>query len=342
MKKIRQIYPSEVSQRKPPKNIQEAHLHYFQHEFQHFIPESNLYFFKKVIVTKDGVIIKNFRIIKQFVINFSEFKSYYLRYLLSTFLKNRKVKLNKGKNYLLLFDNYSGPEGISHWISDTMTRIFALNEVLKDFVVILPAYSKYGVRAQSLKLFDFGPTYYIESGTYLEVKNLYAPSFIAPTGNFNAGNALAFRSFVLEKLNIVKLLANKRIYISRKKTLRRHIINETEVERLIVSYDFEIIYMEDYSFNEQISIINSAKYLVTIHGAALTFLHFMNENSKVLELRYEGDTHNNHFYAIASTLDIDYYYQICKGNFISDRANNYDIKVDIELLKTNIDMMIKK
>ncbi|NVO02183.1 MAG: glycosyltransferase family 61 protein [Bacteroidetes bacterium] len=341
MKNILQIYPSEIVKRKPPINIQEEHLHYFQHEFQHFIPESNLFYLKKACVTKDGIIIKNLKILPQFVINFPELKTYYFRYLLSTFIKHKSVRLNKKRKYLLLFDNYSGPEGFSHWISDAMTRIFALNGMLKNYTAILPAYCKNGFRAQSLKVFDFGSIYYIEPNTYVKVDNLYAPTFIAPTGNFNISNILGFRSFVLEKLKISNKINTKRTYISRKKTPRRHILNEIEVEDLMISYGFDIVFMEDHDFAEQISIVNSTKVLVSIHGAALTFLHFMNEDSKVLELRYDGDTHNNHFYAIASSLDIDYYYQVCPGNFISPIANNYDINVEMELLKKNINLMLQ-
>jgi len=85
-----------------------------------------------------------------------------------------------------------------------------------------------------------------------------------------------------EKLrNRSKNLPNK-IFISRKDT--RCLINEGEVERMLSSYGYQKIYMEDYDILDQLAMVSLSDNIVAIHGAALGPLVFRSLfNSKQLK-----------------------------------------------------------
>jgi hypothetical protein len=60
---------------------------------------------------------------------------------------------------------------------------------------------------------------------------------------------------------------------------------------------------------------------------------FMPAATSVLELRYQNDRHNNCYYALASALDIDYYYQQCLPVNTTEDPYAADLVVDKEILR---------
>ena len=99
-----------------------------------------------------------------------------------------------------------------------------------------------------------------------------------------------------------------RIYISRNKSERRRIINEQSLIRLLKNYKFKILYSEKISFNKQLKIFSSAKYIIGLHGAGLTNLIWMKKRSYLLEMKPEKDLYLNCYYNLSSLLNINYHY----------------------------------
>lgn len=175
---------------------------------------------------------------------------------------------------------------------------------------------------------------YYNSSQALLVKNLLVPSHTALTGNCN--------HFLINELShlFVKDITSKptrKVFISRLKASRRKILNEDAVVEFLKTQNWEIHYFEDYSFGKQREIMSKTKYLISLHGAGLTNLLFMKEGGKVLELRNKNDRHHNCYFALASELNLDYYYQLNSGSsFITHIAN---ITVDIPTLQENVKLM---
>jgi capsular polysaccharide biosynthesis protein len=95
--------------------------------------------------------------------------------------------------------------------------------------------------------------------------------------------------------------------------------------------------MEDLSFIRQIKLMQGTKVLLGAHGAGLTNMLFMPAGSVVVEIRKEGDCHNNCFYSLASALGHRYYYAIAKSS--SSKVDRYeyfaeDFFVDVAHLST--------
>jgi hypothetical protein len=340
---IRTIYTKSVVKRNKPENLSLADDMLFSHEYERLIPPSNLLLYKNVLVTYDGIVFDNFLAQPDLVVCYeSDLKPYRYRYLLSTLLKKKRRSLKKDRKYILIFDNYSGPKGIAHWLGDSLTRIVEVKEYLKDHVAILPSYFKEeGYHKHSLQIFGDFEKQYIEKDEYLTVPYLVAPTHLAPTGNYLPDNVIKLRSQVWEK-NTLKMnfsLGDK-IYLSRKKASRRFVLNEPEVEKILENFGFKSICIEDLSFNEQVSVMGNTKYLVSVHGGGLANIHFMPSKAKVLELRSAGDNINNMYYSLCSALDIKYYYQLCETEYLSEIANNFNVSVDTPELMKNLSLML--
>ena len=115
-----------------------------------------------------------------------------------------------------------------------------------------------------------------------------------------------------------------KIYISRKKSLNRPLLNEQEVEDLFSKFGFKIIVAEDYSFLEQYQLFKHAKVVAGPHGAGLTNILFGNA-SILIELfneSYMPDCYEE----IAQEMSIEYY--CLKGQGVSyGEKNSWEISV---------------
>lgn len=345
MEIVKQIYPSVTIQRQPPKGIKAGDERLFGGpDFSYAIPASNILFYRKVFVTHHGIIIKNIQPQQKLIVCYEhDFKKYRYRYLFHVFLKNKRVNSDKHKKYILIFDNYSGPSGFAHWISDGLTRLIEIKDQMNEFTALVPYYFKIRkIYEETLDLFGIVNRLYMEKNTYLHIDNLYVPQHIAGTGSYLPANVDKLRKFVWSKnIHQLKFSLGKRIYISRAKAAWRFVINENEVIQLMEESDFETVFMEDYAFAEQVSIIYNADFVVSIHGAGLALEHFMKEGSHVLEFRKRGDNLNNIYYHLADALGIKYFYQEC--DFVNtDRSGNFfNLSVDLEELKNNLQLMLK-
>ncbi|MFZ4739763.1 MAG: glycosyltransferase family 61 protein [Bacteroidales bacterium] len=169
----------------------------------------------------------------------------------------------------------------------------------------------------------------IEKGKRYFVQQLYyfsCPNFIPP--NFNNEKDMKAEDvlFDLSSLNYLRktLLpyATKkdfpnRIFISRSKSAnKKRTFNEAEIFDILKSYNFKIVYPENFSFTDQIALFNHADLIVGATGAAFTNLLFCKNSCKVIifaknKLPFSG------FSTIAKYLNINLIY-------FTDEISNID------------------
>jgi hypothetical protein len=323
-----------------PANFSENDSSLFVNDIQISLPQSGLYLLKNVFVTDLGIIYKNLKAVKENIVCYdADFKKYRFRYFLKSFFAFNKYKYN-GKKCIIIFDNYSGPNGFAHWICDGLTRLAEINDALGDYTIIAPTYFKsQKIYSESLNLFNVSKVHFLPEKSLTFFNELHFPTAIGDTGNFHPENVKKLKTIVERKINLNQL-TDRNIYISRQKATRRFVRNEIEVVTLLVRYNFEIIYLENHSFEEQIQLINSARNIVSIHGAALAMLMFANENKSVLELRSKTDSVNNMYFLLANVCRLNYYYLLCESIENSKTANDFDLLVDIDDLEKNIQLML--
>ena len=87
-------------------------------------------------------------------------------------------------------------------------------------------------------------------------------------------------------------------------------------------------------------LLADTRVLVSNHGAGLSNMLFMAPGGSVLELRKRGDAHNNCYFALASALNLKYYYQLCDPENPNQDAFSADLIVDATMLRQNLDLML--
>ena len=115
-----------------------------------------------------------------------------------------------------------------------------------------------------------------------------------------------------------------RIYVSRRDAGSRRVVNEDALLEKLLPLNFIPITMSSLSVKEQISVFSQADIVVAPHGAALTYMTFMDPGATVIELNgpTQGKRHYSH---IAWHLDLDFYK--LRSKTLGDKE---DMEVDVD------------
>ncbi len=335
------LYQDSVSIRKLPANFDRADLGLFEHELERAIPATALHYLKNVIIKPDGILFCGGKFLPESFASpryAGALRSPKIR--LKFFVRNRLLDnietIDSGA--LWITDDWS--IGYFHWMTDALPRLFSIREKIGDATLLLPgAYEKQKFIAPSLKPLFVREVKFVNNN--IRCKNLLMPTHTAPTGNYNEDIIKTLRSIYTNFYqDLPSQGVGERVYISRSKARWSKIVNEEEVAAILKEYDFKTIYFEDYPFEKQVKIASEAKCLISNHGASLTNMLFMKESGSVFELRRTNDAHNNCYFALASALNLKYFYQICDTENLDERANTADLIVDARLLRKNIERML--
>jgi capsular polysaccharide biosynthesis protein len=181
---------------------------------------------------------------------------------------------------------------------------------------------------------------FIDPDESLLIDRLVIPNHAAPSGHFREDVIRGVRDLLVERYGGRVKTFRDRLYISRGRAPKRKISNEEEVQTVLREFGFQVIYAEDHSFEEQIAMAAQARHLVSNHGAGLTNMLFMPPGNNVLELRHETDRVNNCYFVLASALNLNYYYQTCPPENPNEDPHGADLRVDVEALRKNIELML--
>lgn len=165
-----------------------------------------------------------------------------------------------------------------------------------------------------------------------EVINIYGAS----PYNSECNNPNIFR--YIRNLFITKITKpikiNKRIFITRKNSqiyhnnmLKRYILNENELIKMLIKYNFEYIQLEELNFKDKIYLFMNSELVISSHGSQLSFIYFCDMNTKIIEICNKGTIGfaNDQIYNIASTLKLNFtrYSQINE-----DRLGNFNLNIE--------------
>lgn len=318
---MRLLFQEHVNNRKKPVNIIDNDLHLFEHEFVKKIRSTHL------IRVSNGIILNDV------IVHIKEGYRKFVPYTHLSKTIGRKMLLKKIflaingfsviKKGVWVIDDWS--LAYFHFLTDVLPRLLASQREGEDYPVLLPEhYKNHSYIPESLKLLGV-QAYYYSTTKPLVVKNLLIASQTANTGNYNHQLINELREKFLSK---IESRGERKIYVSRLKADKRKIINESAIIELVKLYNYEIHYFEDYSFEKQVEIMAQSRNLISIHGAGLTNMLFMRAGGKVLELRNRMDAHSNCYFALASDLDLDYYYQLCDA----DATDPYYANITVDMV----------
>ena len=312
---------------KYPVNFNEADKSLFNHYTNYNSAGEYIYALNFVNISERGVVFSKFT---NFTHSFPHIifrLTYGWLYILGQNLFLKKTKLPITKTYILIYDFWSAGN-YYHWLVDTLPRLWIVREELKqtNYSLLLPENSPKFIKA-SLAYFEINHITYIKPTEFVLAENLLIPYYMAGSGHIHPPIVFEIKNYLLKKINLIS--SKKLVYVSRSRQKARLVINETDVIACVLGFGFEVIYFEDYSFEEQISIGKYADVMVTSHGANLTNCLFMKEGTKVLEL-IRSDKPNFCYWALCNAANVNYYYQLCKV------VGNDHLLVDVDVFKLNL------
>jgi len=205
----------------------------------------------------------------------------------------RFVKKIKGKVFSILTGG-GGNNNYWHWLFDVLPRIFLYEKFysLKKLDKILVPNLREKFQVETLSDLGIKNKRIIDANNYRHIiaKELYATSHpnISNLERVPYWIIAALRDRFIKKKNQTNVF--DKIYIDRsdsKSNVKnfRKIINEKEIISFLISKSFKIIKLSEFSFLEQVSIFNNAKYIIGLHGAGFANLVFCKKNTKILEIK---------------------------------------------------------
>lgn len=290
-------------------------LYIYGHIHINPILKKNLFFEKKIIIDKLNYsifTIPNGRLYTDRIVNVAYINNNFIINGPSIQLKNftqssisNNVVLKSGtpkiiKNVhgrvLSTLIGASGNKNYWHWLFEVLPRIFLYERFfsLNNLDKILVPSLKENFQTETLLALGIKINKVIDSNFYSHIKTKELCT-ISHTIQFNIEKIpywviSELKKRYLNKIRLNKLTMNfEKIYIDRSDSVTnnifRKIINEKEVIDFLISKNFKIIKLSEFSFLDQVSIFNNAKYIVGLHGAGFANVIFCKKNANVLEIK---------------------------------------------------------
>jgi capsular polysaccharide biosynthesis protein len=309
-----------------PVNLDSKDLHLFKKELSKEINAAKLLYLKNSLVSHDGIVIEKFQIHPDSISIESLRKQLEYRFLLKLKLGYKKLgTISEG----IAVHNYYW-NGYFHWMTEILTKLMVLQNKYQDIPILMPTL-KACYQQETIEAFDLQNVLELREKEYVKVKELGLVESTAPSGNYNP-EVIRSLAELLKKRLLTKELdtVKSKVFISRRKAPKRKITNESEIEVPLKRYGYKVLCMEDYSFKEQLQITSNAEVLISLHGAGLTNMMFMPLGSKVFELRFKDDDHNNCYFSLAAAFEHGYYYQRCESSKENKSTHSGDVHVELD------------
>ncbi len=335
-----------------PCNIREEDLPFFEPYKTYTAPSLRVKKLQNAFVTNSGLVVIKSSLVneshhqypEEFVNCLNEVSYYYKE---AYEIPSNLINLDDDNVYLLIHHPWYN---YYHWICEAILRLWMVKKTLTNYTLLLPEYYKNSdFIMSSIEPFKINNIFFIPKDKSLYVKNLCMPQLKPLCDSYDIKKLHQIRDFYLTYIRQEKKLnlnLGERLYLSRKKAARKKVLNEEDVESTVVKYGFTVIYNEDYSFFEQISIYSNAKYLISIHGSGLTNMLFMQPESVILEvLKKKTNTLNRPsfvFWYQAAALGFKYYGQLCNSISLDDDYFWGDFQVDVSQLETHLQHIFNK
>lgn len=316
------LIPKATITRKLPKNYLLKNKKIFQDEFKRKIPAisvkkiSNCFFNSEEFLFNKRKIFSESYFRREWRKKISIFEK--LKLLLSIYFK----KIVKVDNSFFIIDAWSS--GYFHWFGDVIHKYFLLKERNYEGKLLLPEkFKEINFVVESIKYFSISHIF-ISKNELVRSENLYLLPYQLISGNYIENITLTINKIV----NFKKISPKKIIYISRTKAKYRKIVNEEEIIKILNKYDIEIHNFDNISWINQIRIAKQTKLIISIHGAALTNILFMNKKQKILEIRHPDSNVQNCYFSLASALNHEYFYFL--GTPLNKESKPHDGNLKIE------------
>lgn len=330
-----------------PRNINEVDSTLFSPFVNYELDDLRILHLEEVFVTYTGLCIDESGVRKESHHAYEDKRDLFLNDAVVQFKQalndpESLIELDDDETYLLIHHPWAS--NYWHWMTEVILRVWMVRDRIHQMVLILPDNLKdIGFVKQSLEGFRFKSVFHIPENKHLLVRHLCVPEVKRFADSYYSKELNDIRDYYLAAASR-KPAVHERLYISRKKSSKRKVVNESEVEELVRDYGFACINNEDFDFHEQVSLYSGARYVISIHGAGLTNMLFMKPGSSILELHKrrtnDYDWHSFAFWYMSNALNFKYHHQVCDPDDPSSTFFAANFVVDIPLLEKNIRFML--
>ena len=303
-----------------------------------------IYYLKNSFVAYNGVVFKNFRLFipslhhpKWNVEVINALRTNILSFLMQQWL-SRIVKIDNDENRpVAVIHDYWSSGNYYHWICDALPRILLLKKHNVSCTILLRSAAPAYVR-QTISWLGYDDFIEVDKDFIYKVRYIVVPEVTASIGAQNDILMKQVRSALLEGYNSSSKNSNEliskqsRIYSTRASAVIRKVSNESEVIELLEKYGFLVVDFEHYSFLEQIEIMSKSDFLVGMHGANLTNMLFMENESVIIEFMNEK-VFNPSYYHLSSSINMKYNYLSCASTNKILNDSNDDLYIDLDALE---------
>ena len=245
-------------------------------------------------------------------------------------------------------------EHYGHWFAEFLPKLrhFERHPKFPEIPIIIDE----GMPASHydfLRALVANPLYILSKGSSLKIGTL----LVAPTTTFfpvelfrnhtvpaehQASWTLSALRYIGEKIKYhygEANIASDRIFLSRKNSSWRRLVNEGEVIGELQSLGFRVVFLEEHSFEEQVRIFQMAEFIIAPNGSALNNLIFSNINIKVLIL-LQKNPHNWGGW-LGPMMDLDYKPVFLQGTPTGDENNKHsDYAISLEKMCVKVLTML--
>jgi capsular polysaccharide biosynthesis protein len=226
----------------------------------------------------------------------------------------------------------SGADMYYHWMFDVLPRIKLLDDcTLGDSIDhYIIDYRDINFQKEALAALKIDPAK-ISVATdhfnyHIIAEHLIIPSLPSKLDTVSAKACKFLADTFLDKKTVSPF--GKKIYL--KRTEKRKLVNQEEIENYLESQGFEAVLCENYTIVQQASIFYNAEVIVGPHGAAFTNTVFCRPDTKVIEF-FSPRWINPCYWTISNEISLQYYYLIGEGAEPDERSDAKGTNADIQL-----------
>jgi len=306
---------------------------------------------RNVTVLRSGICLKNGRILPDSVHDYPHLRLHFAKVAYGSWLRRGMTRLHFDTRYVTVQNLWSA--GYFHWITEALPRLMAVRDELADATLLLRGdVALSPVMKESSRLLGARRIEMFPDGGNVRVPRLILPRN-PPQQNVIAPETV--RALSNHLVNASGCAApgrpHRKIYISRARSRARRISNEDAVVAHLADRGYERVFMENFSFREQLALMQETSAVVAQHGAGLTNIAFMPAGGRVLELFRRGSGNMNYgrvrrtnrlhpaFARLARAARHRYFALLCAAADPGQSFDEGDIAVDLEALAAKLDQM---
>ncbi len=247
----------------------------------------------------------------------------------------------------------------SHWMTESIPRLFLLSAAGIDLnsidYFVVPRLTDF-VR-QTFELLGIEQSRLLEAGGFkrLTAKELIVTSAIesynfsplltdgVDYGIENDSVVAASLRWLASHVSTGTSPCVRKVYLKRPKSGLRTFLNDDDIDSVIDSYGFEIIYTSQFSMAEKVRLMKEVQFAVGMAGANTTHISFMNPGTSAL-IFLPRTRPARDFLTIANHLNINHFHLLCDSpeNFFPKKVEVWrnDLIMNLSDLRRSMDLLL--